>query len=1263
MKKLYLIAFGLLFYLGLNAQMFTIGNDTIYKINGVYCYITPYDTVRADSTVITINFEDNVNSSSRSSFVNQYNLTFKAETAAGNIQYNIPYGQNYITICNQIGNDSRVERMQTHFHMKLATKPVVYYPNDDELSDQWHLERIGVFNGESNYGAWDLTTGSPDIAVALLDAGLEIDVDEFGPVYDEIDVVYHNPGEDEWFYWDYPESGNGIDDDNNGYIDDWKGWDFTNIYQDANGNHITTDNDVRSNHSAVKHGTGMASIIAAKTNNYNSIAGIAGGDIDNNESGIKLIPIKIYDLYYDYYQNKYVDYLSTADVELAIYYAINQGAKVINMSFECYYDIKIDLKEEINTAYEQGITVIASTGNGNIEFISYPAREENVIAVGATDFDDERWVFNQNLGSNYGNQIDLSAPGENILVLDNNGSSYEASGTSISTAIVSATVALMLSVNPDLSPEQIESILKSTAEKVGNKNYIDGWNKYYGYGRINTYAAVCAALEEKSAIDVTSNETWDNRVLSKKNITIEPGVTLTVEGEVYMGENTKIIVKPGAKLIVDHGIISNFPFCGEENNRWSGIEVWGDVTKHQMTINGSNAQGMLVLNSATIENAVCAVRLFEYSNVSTTTGGIVIAQNSNFVNNNRAVSFFPFKNIYMDDEFDYISHFTNCKFIVDEDYISSYHTFEGEHIMMYGVKGIKFFGCTFVNNLDSDPSGTAINSCDAGFRIDGYCVNSQTIPCPSGNYLETTFTNFKKAVYAVNTGNTLYTSTIMNSIFDNNGYGIHFNNVNDAVVIQNDFILGYIEGCGVTNSKGIFMDNCKRFAIEENQFSLHSPPAAIINTGIQINNTNNASDEVYKNTFDNMLFGNYARGKNWFGYNTFGLSYYCNINEINEWDFYVADYEDETHGIQQLQGNRYNPAANTFSVGASSHFENNGFYELDYYYNQNMQVETPDINKLYRVNRVPINLSNNCPSHYGGGDIRLSSAQIQQRLTDYYESLANYNLAKTRFDSIGSQGDSGLLQLYTEQMSYYNGLYSIALYDMLRSDLADTLAHQSEVNSWLLYLDNYAADESRIDLFIQQGKYSNAMALLDSLALIYTFTAYDSIEYPFYQAFKTLQYSWLNDDRNVFELNTGEISQLVNIADSSQGSAGAQARGILEFAYPELYSYIDCLQMPDTTLKNRLISGSEKTENVFISITARPNPATYQLTFEYYCPKESKLGTIYIWNANSQLIKTINFKTNEGIEIVNVENWPAGVYFYSFTNELTVRSGKFVVNR
>ena len=170
-----------------------------------------------------------------------------------------------------------------------------------------------------------------------------------------------------------------------------------------------------------------------------------------------------------------------------IYYAANYGGptycpKVISMSFEGGYDP--DVETACEYAYNtKGCLLVAASGNYGGEQIAYPAAYGKVIAVGATDSNDQRWTY-----SNYGNKLELVAPGVGIhSTIRNNGYEY-GTGTSMAAPPVSGVAALMWSQNTRVAYNnaKVREVLKNTAIDLGTS----GKDKYYGYGKVNAYAAV-----------------------------------------------------------------------------------------------------------------------------------------------------------------------------------------------------------------------------------------------------------------------------------------------------------------------------------------------------------------------------------------------------------------------------------------------------------------------------------------------------------------------------------------------------------------------------------------------------------------------------------------------------------------------------------------------------------------------------------------------------------------------------------------------------
>lgn len=229
----------------------------------------------------------------------------------------------------------------------------------------------------------------------------------------------------------------------------------------------------------VGHGTFVASLIAARSGDRNGIAGIA--------PNVKIMPLRALGSRGG----------SSTDIAAAIRYAADNGAKVINLSLGSASASRT-IRQAIDYAVGKGIVVVAASGNdGNRRNpIEYPAAFSNVISVGATGPRDTIATF-----STYNREVDISAPGVNVvgaqasrtkMCRSSNGQPYcTSSGTSFAAPYVAGTAALMLSVNPKLTPAQVRDILTKTATDKGTA----GRDDRYGAGLVNAGKAVAEAAK------------------------------------------------------------------------------------------------------------------------------------------------------------------------------------------------------------------------------------------------------------------------------------------------------------------------------------------------------------------------------------------------------------------------------------------------------------------------------------------------------------------------------------------------------------------------------------------------------------------------------------------------------------------------------------------------------------------------------------------------------------------------------------------------
>jgi thermitase len=212
------------------------------------------------------------------------------------------------------------------------------------------------------------------------------------------------------------------------------------------------------------HGTMVCGIVAAVANNSIGVAGVA--------PNVRIMPLKVIS----------ESGGSLIDIDSAIMYAADHGAKVIGMSFGGNSSRPpLAMELAVNYAYQKGCVLVAGAGNDNSSELFYPAAYNNVIAVSAIDENNTKASF-----SNYGDYIDFCAPGVNITTTWKGGEYASGDGTSFAAPFVTGVVALMLSKYPSLNPENVTAALRAEAEDLGDP----GWDQFYGWGLVDAYAAI-----------------------------------------------------------------------------------------------------------------------------------------------------------------------------------------------------------------------------------------------------------------------------------------------------------------------------------------------------------------------------------------------------------------------------------------------------------------------------------------------------------------------------------------------------------------------------------------------------------------------------------------------------------------------------------------------------------------------------------------------------------------------------------------------------
>ncbi len=375
-----------------------------------------------------------------------------------------------------------------------GTSTVTTTPNDALYSRQWGLFNNGTFtvsgmpytstnDADTDMElAWDIQTGNPNMIIAVPDTGIRL-------THSDIASRIWNKST--------LEPIDGVDNDGNGLIDDYQGWDYVN-----------SDNNPTDDYG---HGTNCAGIIGAIPNNSVGYAGVNWNS--------KIMALKVLD------SNNSGSYSAMAN---SIYYATDNGAKIISMSVGGS-TASTALSNALVYANTNDVTFVACTMNFNNSTTYYPsgyaATIPNVIAVGSTNSNDRRtapFFWSATSGSNYGNHISVVAPGNYIWGLDyasNTGYNSYWGGTSQATPLVAGLASLIKSQNASLTPAQIKSIIQNTAQdQVGLPSEdVAGWDQYMGWGRVNANAALLQVLSlahfENTALDIKIiNPIKDNKL-------------------------------------------------------------------------------------------------------------------------------------------------------------------------------------------------------------------------------------------------------------------------------------------------------------------------------------------------------------------------------------------------------------------------------------------------------------------------------------------------------------------------------------------------------------------------------------------------------------------------------------------------------------------------------------------------------------------------------------------------------------------------------
>ncbi|MBL7900137.1 MAG: T9SS type A sorting domain-containing protein [Crocinitomicaceae bacterium] len=395
-----------------------------------------------------------------------------------------------------------------------------------------------------------------------------------------------------------------------------------------------------------------------------------------------------------------------------------------------------------------------------------------------------------------------------------------------------------------------------------------------------------------------NNQTWTgsqnplnggtgNIVYMSGDLIIPSGINVTIQGmTIYFHPDARVIVQrsnvatvqDGAKLTMNGSTFTVIPDCGNDF-MWKGVEVQGWVNQSQLPITNSRQGYLEMKNFSRIEHAVVGAQAYDSDLTDgldpTNKGGIIRTSNSTFYNNKIDVrvwdydNFNPTSGAYYDNQ----AYFKNTEFLTDGPLHGGVlPTF---HAYIYEANGVRFEGCLFENvqptYYTEATRGYGIYNIKSKLTVVPSC-SSLTYPCTS--QIPNTFRNLRYGIYC-KSGNSLTTIKIDQNEFENNLYGVYIGTIDFPTVTRNNFKIATSVNPDFEFGKtyGIYLNSCSGFKVQENDFREMDDPSSVTGQtrGVIVYNSGDGEivppstiphNEIYKNTFTDLLIGGQSQGIN-----------------------------------------------------------------------------------------------------------------------------------------------------------------------------------------------------------------------------------------------------------------------------------------------------------------------------------------------------------------------------------------------------------------
>lgn len=1155
----------------LNNQNCVFRNNTWY-IQDIVSSDTSY--FKIDTTTIVFKFVDSVDLEYKNNFIfnNQILLT---DSFGSYYKYYITYDQNnFLFKINQFKSSTLIELIVLSDLGKLNS--------NDPLFNNQHYLLTDFFDIESNRNYWGY--GNPNVTIAVIDAFIDWSHPELGMGNNSYQNIWLNNREDAWTNPNDPSTGNGIDDDNNGLIDDWKGFDF-----------YYNDNDVRPdpNYPNNYHGTIVSSIIAAKTNNIVGASGFAGG---NNNEGVKIMCLNVAQNNTTSGSTPNIDKTALAR---AIVYAAHNGAKLICLTVAFSPNtIAPMIDEAIDIAIKKyDCIVICSSGNGqgsNLA-VAYPAKIKDVLAIGAFTY----------IGNNNTQMVNHYTRGPELdyvaYAMEANNTSYAAKpnntygylsggGTSVAAAQIAGFLALVLSKYECVPPNILLNFLKESPKEEfkGSCTLVNNRCDEFGYGMPDFL--YLEALFNDINFDASLTDpitTIANTKYCQTDIEIPADKTLIITGKLIMANGKKIFVRPRGKLLVDNGGIIT------SNCEWGGVEVYGDGDPN--TAQADFNDGLVkVINNGKIENARCGIKSFGE--------GKIMADGGNFNNNYIGIYITPmWNNLFTGNTRMNYSIIKNNRFLFDK---NLKNTLYNDGVNRHGYNSFLKIEDSRYLILDNNYFFDAVNT------YEGTAINVNKTELIIKN---STFYNVFNAIESFQIysyGSQSYQENLFqDNTFVNIKRGIFASSILKPKITGNSFVLsrasdknspeGYYE-----YNWGIFTANSVS-EIKDNTF--YSPDqngyGTITNNSMMYNITN---DQIKKNTFNNLAVGSQ------FEFNYKNLKATCNsYTNIRDYAWSISPRRDDKSSYfpnvgdknQEVGGNIFFDMINT---NPERHIKSRRAFK--YYYAEFPSTARPLFNTtiVNTVLRSGIYNDAYCATQKPGRDTLFCNGNLctLAELVEMFEQEIDTNIQEELFDQIYAT--------YIENEDIYGFLSFIESHNLLNTKIKEV-----------------------ISTYIDLGDFTTAEGLMYILPLT---TTQDSDFYNLITVYKNIKV----ENRSISNLTSDEKSLFLNIKlhDNEVSLIAAQ---ILKFGYGIPYN-----QNPsqwEEAVGNRAVVATIAPKKITsdTKVSVFPNPSTKEGILNVCISNNKKINRIEVYNALGERVNSYTIH-DQSLVSIDFSKFNSGIY-------------------